>query len=633
MMPPPSHGPRSPMIPPAPAQSSRRRAWIATAALAAVIALPVAVSGQESLLPEGFGDPAPKSAPTPKAAPTPTPSPAPASTADGSSSSPAPTAPTESGGTRPAATGTATRTASVPEGTDPIDPDAVAPGTLRYDLPPGSRRLLSRVGPLTPETGGVSSMAFGTAGGAWLMALMERTRAPVASRWGSMLLRRVLLSGVDTPEGANGADFVAARAAMLLRMGEAADARLLVQSVDHDRMSNELIDVAMTTYLANADPAGLCPIVPVAAGRTKDARWQLASAMCSAMTAEPGPAGATLDRARRNKSVDPFDALLAQKVLGASTDGRRSVTLEWDDVDRITPWRFGIATATGSAIPDPLRNAMPDAMRSWATLAPMTPLAQRVDTADHAAARGVLSHSAYATLVALAAVDESRTPAVTELADQVQDANAAGSASARLTAMRALWGETGADPYGRLVLTARAAASLPVTNDLGADADRVVASMLSGGYDRRALAWVPAVTVGSRAWGLLAVGLPRPLNDVTADTVDDYAGNDDSRDGHRTALLAAALAGLGRLPQEDVATLDEDLSLGLSRGTRWSRAIADAAARGDQGTVALLAAVGMQGTDWARMPARHLFHIVRGLRAVGFEAEARMIAAEALTRA
>ena len=49
--------------------------------------------------------------------------------------------------------------------------------------------------------------------------------------------------------------------------------------------------------------------------------------------------------------------------------------------------------------------------------------------------------------------------------------------------------------------------------------------------------------------------------------------------------------------------------------------------------VALLAGLGMQGESWQRMTALHLYHIVRALDAVGMNAEARMIAAEAVARA
>ena len=44
-----------------------------------------------------------------------------------------------------------------------------------------------------------------------------------------------------------------------------------------------------------------------------------------------------------------------------------------------------------------------------------------------------------------------------------------------------------------------------------------------------------------------------------------------------------------------------------------------------------MAIAGLQVPNWTVVPANHLYHIVRSLRQVGLEAEARMIAAEAVT--
>jgi hypothetical protein len=130
---------------------------------------------------------------------------------------------------------------------------------------------------------------------------------------------------------------------------------------------------------------------------------------------------------------------------------------------------------------------------------------------------------------------------------------------------------------------------------------------------------------GDRAWALLAVVAPRAVVDTSAGRVEAFVERDDSPGGHRGRMLVAALAGLGRI--------DDPAALGLEiRQSRWSNMLA-AAARSDQpGTVALLAAVGMQTSDWRGVPAGHLYHIVRALRQVGLDYEARMIAAEALSR-
>lgn len=605
--------------------------WLVAAALSSAIVLPVLA--QESLLPDGFGNPTPEAPPT-KQTPSPTPTPTPRPSAGD-----VPKASGSSGATTTAAAGGsgAAGTAALPKAPKAAgeeDEDATQPGQLRYDLPPGSRRLLSRIGPLTPESGGLAATSFGSAGGQYLATIMRKTRAPLASRWGHILLRRTLLTGVDTPPTINGSDFVAERAGLLLRMGEAAGARSLVQSVDYDRASPRLLEIAVQAYLANADPSGLCPFVPMGLAKSKNPAWQLANGMCSALTGEPGPAGAAIDRVRNRKLAPQIDVLLAEKVLGAGVNGRRTVTIEWDGVEQLTSWRFGLATATATDVPPALRQKAAPYMTGWTAVAPMAPLGTRINAAVGAAATGTLSSEAYISLLSAAAIDEAATADIVDKAGQLRLASAATTAEARITALRALWAEGKSEPerYAAKVLTARAAAALPVGAATGEDIAPVIAAMLAGGYDRNAMAWVPVVDIGSYAWGMLATGLPRPLSGVNYDSLDDFAGSDDSAGQQRSKMLVAGLAGLGRVQGEALADISADLELNLAKKTRWATAISNAASRGEQGTVAILAAAGMQGADWSKMPPHHLYQIVRALRAVGLGNEARMIAAEAVAR-
>lgn len=603
-------------------QVGNKRFMLAASALALVLVLPVVA--QESLLPEGFGDPAP----APSAAPTPSPAPGArpggngaASSAGSATASPSST----SGGDAPAegdAGPEADGEGEAPEG-----------GILRYDLPPGARRSLARIGPLTPETGGLASNAFGVRG-QYAARIMAATEAPIASRWASILLRRALTSAIDTPRTIHGADLAAERAALLLRMGEANAARLVVQAVDADRGTPRLAQVAMQTMLANADPAGMCPWTQIGLDRTKDvASWRLASGMCAALSSEPGPAGSAVERVRSSGRLANFDILLAERVLGATLTGRRSITIQWDGIDRLTSWRFGLATAAGIAIPGSLRSAAAPEMAGWGVLAPMTPPDERVALAERAALFGVLSADAYTGLVAAAAGDEANE-ATNALADTLRTVHAGGAAAARLSAMRSLWdGAADLDRrYAAMVLTARAAAALPPGTDVGAAAPLVIGSMLAGGYDRNAQAWANAAAEGSHAWGLLAVGLPRALTNIDAGAVDSFASDDDSADRVRSQFLVAGLAGLGRLSGSELQSAAGDLDMTLTTETRWTRAIDDAAARGEPGMVALLVATGMQSRDWTKLPPYHLFRMVRALREVGLAAEARMLAAEALVR-
>lgn len=592
-------------------------------ALAAALVLPALA--QESLLPEGFGNPAD----TPAPRPTPTPS-----------QTPAPTSAPKNGTTPPPVTSTvgAADTAGTPadaadeEGEDGEDGEEVSPGTLKYDLPPGARRLLTRIGPLTPETGGFAPDAFGVRG-QYAAAIMRRTNGQFASRWGQILLRRALVSAIDTPDTINGADLAAERASLLLRMGESTAARWIVQAVDYDRASPRLLAAAQQTYLANADPAGMCPYVPAGLAHGDEQAWRLASAICSGLSGEAGPAGWAIGRVRSSGKISNFDILLTERVLGATGSGRRSTTIEWDNVDRLTSWRFGMATATAVPVPEPLRASAPANMKGWTVLAPMTEMANRVAAAPEAAARGVLSSEAYVSLLSAAAGEEEPAEALAAQTDQLRAAFGAADGGERHAAMQGLWGAgtTPVQSYAAMVSTARAAAALPVSTDVGSDPWQLLGSMLAGGYDVNAIAWVPKVTVGSRAWGVLAVGSPRPLNGTTAGTVGQFSGDDDSAGYLRSKFLLAGLAGLGRIETGAAASAASDLEVDLGKQTRWSRAIMAAAERREPGMVALLAAAGMQG-EWSKVPPYHLYYIVRALREVGLAPEARMIAAEALVR-
>lgn len=592
------------------------------AALAAALVLPALA--QESLLPEGFGKPADTPAPAPRPSPTPSATPAPTSTPKAGSPAPSGTPTVGSTGA-----GAAPVTAAA-TGEEDAEGEEVAPGTLKYDLPPGARRLLTRIGPLTPETGGLAPDAFGVRG-QYAAAIMRGTRGTMASRWGQILLRRSLTSAIDTPATINGADLAADRAALLLRMGESIAARWIVQSVDYDRASPRLVSVAQQTYLANADPAGLCPYVPAGLAHGDQQAWRLSAAICSGLQGDAGPAGWAIGRARSSGKISNFDILLAERVLGATGAGRRSTTIEWDKVDRLTSWRFGMATATAIPIPDPLRASAPAYMQGWTVLAPMTEMANRVAAAPDAAARGVLSSEAYVSLLSAAASEEEPGDALANQTSQLRSAFGAPGGADRYAAMESLWAASPAQSYAALVATARAAAALPTSTEVGDDPWQLVGSMLAGGYDRNAMAWVPKVSVGSRAWGVLAVGSPRPLNGTSAGRIGDFSGNDDSADYLRSKFLLAGLAGLGRINASDTASAANDLDIDLGKQTRWSRAIMSAAERREPGMVALIAAAGMQG-DWSKMPPYHLYYIVRALREVGLADEARMIAAEALVR-
>ena len=390
---------------------------------------------------------------------------------------------------------------------------------------------------------------------------------------------------------------------------------------------------ALDAYVATADFTGLCPAIAIHGGTRKDPQWEVSSAICDAFRGDGAGSLSKLDRALNRGTMPKIDMLLAQKYAGAAGKARRAVTIEWDDVKDMTPWRYGLAIAVGVQPPASLMKDAGARYDYMAATAPMLGLPARAAAADRAACAGILSSSAVVDLYSQIYAQEDITGEWSERAAQLRDAYAAADAPARLAAMQKLWsGASGTQQRcSRQVLTAYAAARLPVNGDMASAAPDLIASMLFAGLDRNADRWNGVVESGSQGWALLAVGVPA-AGQVDSSAIESFHDDDSSEDARKSGFLVAGLAGLGRIPADSASSLASGFGYDLAKQSRWSRLIDQAAAVNNRALVAILAGVGMQGDDWTRMTPRHLFHIVSALRRVGFEAEARMIAAEAVAR-
>jgi hypothetical protein len=504
------------------------------------------------------------------------------------------------------------------------------------EIPDFARRPTDVVGVIGPGEWGLDENGFGTANGAFLSTLMRRLDAPLPSRWMSILLRRALISRVRAPAYVNPVDFVAERAWLLLRMGEADAARMLVQSVDVDQFTPKMFQIAVQTALATADPAALCPLVGPGKEVSNEAVWPLAEAMCASLSGDANRASTLIEQARRRSGLSPIDVTLAEKVVGAGENTRRAVTVQWDGVDALNSWRFGMASATGMEIPDRLMSSAGAQVHAWEARAPMIPLEQRLNAADTAASLGVFSNRSLVEMYSLIADQTDPSELKGSVGGRLRDAYVSRGIRDRLDALRDLWGDGEKDAvirHARLILTATAAARIVPSQDLADDAPNLIASMLTAGYDRQAENWSGVVGgmeggKGDRAWAMVALASPRPRVEISEGRISAFRDSDDSRDKIRTRLLVAGLAGLGRLPADTA----RDLGVQVNVQNRWTRLLDRAVQREQQGTVVLLSATGMQTAGWAGVPPESLYKIISALKGVGLEYEARMIAAEAVAR-
>ncbi|RJY08656.1 hypothetical protein [Aurantiacibacter aquimixticola] len=606
--------------------------FLGGAALALTSSLALA-SGPEDLLPPAFRD-------TPPQQPTPAPTPTPTATQTARPATPSPggtpvVQPVPRGPSAPSSGGSSfTLPADFPslrelERMEADEINAVLGLRPKFDIPAAARRSVSQVGLLSEAEGGFPAGSLAAQPPRLVLAALRASDGPIVSRWGHILMRRVLASRLDAPNGMDPVAFAALRARSLTRMGEGAVARALVQDVDGSSYNRLLTDAAFDSYIATGDILGMCPVARLQTDIREDAEWEMVQAICSAYLGEARSAERRLQRTLGTGSAEAADVRLAQRYAGAAGEGGTGADIDWDAVDELTPWRFALARALGVEIPDELRADAGARYDISEVLIPATPLLQRVQAADSAAARGVLSSDAMVDLYSQLWASDAYEAGDKAQAGLLRDAYVAATVAERLTAIQELWGDE--SDFGRRVLTAYAAARLPVSEDKADVAAPLIASMLTAGLDRNAMRWADIVSDGSEAWALLALADPSGGQASSGD-VDDFRGNDDSADQRRTAFLVAGLAGLGRLDDGDLEDFASDLDVHYTRASAWSNAIGRAAQVDNAALVALLAGLGMQGDSWDRMTPRHLYHIVSALNEVGLSAEARMIAAEAVTR-
>lgn len=584
----------------------------------------MALASPESLLPPGFERP--KARPGTAAAP-------------GSTSTPViqplPSAAGAAGKAVASPTGARLPSLREIEAMSPDELDELLGLKPKYDIPGAARRSLKQVGVLAEDEGGLPAASLAGQSAQLVQAALDRNSGQLVSRWGHILLRRALASRLDAPTGMNPADFAASRAALLVRMGEGPAARAVVQDVDAGNYSPALTQAALDSYALTADITGICPVIAVHGGVRKDADWRVLRAICSAFQGDGASGMAQLERLEREGAWQKIDMLLARKYAGAAGKSRQAVKIEWDGVSTITPWRYALTTAVGLEPPAALMDDAPPRFAYATATAPMVGLEARAKAADRAAATGILSSAAMVDLYAQIYAQDDISGAWATSSETLREAYVAASEVDRLAAIRSLWDGAGDAQarYSRQVLTAYAAARLPAGENLAQYAGDLVASMLAAGLDRNAMRWLPQVDEGSLGWAQLILANPVKPAAVSAGALDSFHDVDESDQYRKSRFLVAGLAGLGRVDAGVANDFAAQVGVDLTRKTRWTRLIDQAADVNNQALVVLLAGVGMQGDGWDKMTSVNLYHIVSALNRVGLSAEARMIAAEAVARA
>jgi hypothetical protein len=504
------------------------------------------------------------------------------------------------------------------------------------EYPGWARRDPWVVGKLDPAARGLGENPWGDGSGAFLSTLMRRMQTPIASRWVHIAVRDALLARARAPRDVNPIDWVAERSWLLLRMGEADGAAMLVDGVDTDRFTPKMVQVAVQTRLANGDVAGLCPLESGIRKYEPRIR-QFVQAMCAALAGDSDSASAQIDNARRFGRIGGIDLSLAQKVVGAAGSGR-AATIDWQPVDSLSAWRFGLSAATGMMPPDKLMSSASPRLRAFAARAPLYSPQDRLNSALVAGGLGVFSSQSLVDLYS--AIYDSTDPSDLPSTDawQLRQSFVGKDAKIRVDAIRHMLsiGKAGLQKEAARALVARAATLVTPDSKLATDAPELISAMLAAGYDQAAARWIPAVNgmddeQTDRCWAMLALSAPN-IADVSSSRVSAFIRRDKSPNKVRSGFLVAGLAGLGRISTDEANSLNRSYGLRLGTNTSWTQMIDSSAGRGQAGTVLVLTGTGFQTPSWNKVPASHLYHAIAALKRTGQDFTARMIAAEALSR-
>src|SRR5690606_39168890 len=124
-----------------------------------------------------------------------------------------------------------------------------------------------------------------------------------------------------------------------------------------------------------------CPVARLQSTLRDDGEWKMARAICDAYAGDTREAERELQRILYYGEAPRIDSLLAQRYAGAAGEGRRAVNIEWNDVEELNPWRFGLSRALGVEIPASLLEDAGVRYDIRNVLIPAVPLQTRIASA------------------------------------------------------------------------------------------------------------------------------------------------------------------------------------------------------------------------------------------------------------
>jgi hypothetical protein len=485
------------------------------------------------------------------------------------------------------------------------------------------------VGAFSQAQGALGADLWSNSDASVIAVLLDRMPAAPQSAASQMLARRVLATGAEAPRG-DATNATRERFEALGKLGLADDLAVMAAGVGAAINDPLVAQYAAQAELARGRRAEACARGRSAVSEQPPPFILRLRAYCAAVGGDRAAADLALELARSQNAADAWYTG-AVAAAGGATAARppaarydNSLTAQLSLAGRLTPG------------PNPLNNASTLALVSLAR-SDAAPQPVRAQAAALAYVRGVLPAAETRTILAATPAEiASNLPALASTLRRVQAAPGSPDAA---TAIAELLGRASSpaefarfsaffkDDIAALTAAPTPAASVLYARAAIATGDAVLARRLTqaardGGADAAALGPLDAalaVMAGARAQeGVMAVR--RRI---------DASGAPQARATARDVAIMAA-AGLPIDEGAQAFVLANPPQGGARADSGAMLALNNAVERRASGEVALLAVVGSGETGPARLDAESAERIIRALRAVGLQDDARRFAVEAL---
>jgi len=520
---------------------------------------------------------------------------------------------------------------------------------------------------VSPDVAGVLSEAEGGFGYAMWQGTQARViehllpQIPVTTASPAMrdLMRSLLLTGAEVPEGVAPGSLISLRAGLLSAMGDFVGVKSLLNAVPGRVGNPDLLRVEVDTRFLTGDVARACQLAHANIQEQRSTYWQQAFIFCQALEGDGTAAMLGISLLEELGAADPVFTKLVDALVRQGEPNFKQPVI--DSLSDPTPLHLALARVAKVQLPsDVIASNRPGVLRAIA-ISPNASPELRLEAAERAEVAGALSVDALRQLYASISFSED------ELKNPLTHAAQRSGPMSRALLYRATLMQTVpaaqaealhralelARLGGRYASTARAflpqLSRIPPTQDLAWFAPEAIRAFLITSRHADASPWFDLLkTVAGRdpkMAGELASLMPvarlsgfAGASQWTMEQMNAWWAVVKDTEGARdkAVTLAATLEALGEFVPDDMWV---ELVAGTSHTalqapypSHWFL-LNSASSHARVGETVLLSLVGLGDGGPARADPIVLHHVLRALRNIGLERQVRAMALEAVVAA